>query len=97
MALGLDAGVSSAAWTVDTAGHVLHGALMILLTQVDAGVMCPMSMTYACVPALGADEEIAKTWTLRATAQSYDKRFIPASEKTGVHHWHGDDGKAGRV
>ena len=84
MALGLDAGVSSAAWTADEAGHVLHGALMILLTQADAGVMCPMSMTYACVPALGADEDIANTWAPRAKAQSYDKRFIPASEKTGV-------------
>ena len=43
-----------------------------------------MSMTYACVAALGADEQSASTWSPRVTAQSYDPRFIPADKKTGV-------------
>jgi len=84
MALGLDNGISGAAWEADAAGHVLHGAMMMLMMQADAGVTCPMSMTYACVAALKADPDIAGTWTPRVTAQSYDPRFIPASEKTGV-------------
>ncbi|WP_084395812.1 acyl-CoA dehydrogenase family protein [Henriciella aquimarina] len=84
MALGLDNGISGAPWAADEAGHVLHGAMMMLMMQADAGVTCPMSMTYACVAALKTDPEIAKIWTPRVTAQSYDKRFIPAPEKTGV-------------
>ncbi|MEQ8557514.1 MAG: acyl-CoA dehydrogenase family protein [Henriciella sp.] len=84
MALGLDSGISGAAWEASEAGHVLHGAMMMLMMQADAGVTCPMSMTYACVAALKADPDIAATWTPRVTAQSYDPRFIPASEKTGV-------------
>ncbi|RIJ18320.1 DNA alkylation response protein [Henriciella mobilis] len=84
MALGLDHGISGAPWQVGEAGHVLHGAMMIMMMQADAGVTCPMSMTYACVAALGADEQIASTWSPRVTAQSYDPRFIPADRKTGV-------------
>lgn len=84
MAQGLDHGISGAAWTADEAGHVLHGAMMILQSQADAGVSCPMSMSYACVPALQADADIAATWTPRITAQRYDRRFIPAAEKAGV-------------
>lgn len=83
MALGFDSGISGAPW-VSEAGHVLHGAMMMLMMQADAGVTCPMSMTYACVAALGADDEIAGTWAPRVTAQSYDPRFIPAAEKSGV-------------
>ena len=83
MALGLDSGISGAPW-VEPSGHVLHGAMMMLMMQADAGVTCPMSMTYACVAALKADPALADTWTPRVAAQSYDPRFIPAAEKTGV-------------
>ena len=83
MALGLENGISGAPW-VSEAGHVLHGAMMILMMQADAGVTCPMSMSYACVAALGADRGLADTWTPRITAQSYDPRFIPAAMKSGV-------------
>ena len=84
MALGLDSGVSGSAWTVPAAGHVRHAAMMILMNQADAGVTCPMSMTYACVPALRADPALAAEWEPRVAAQAYDPRFIPAAQKTGV-------------
>ena len=84
MALGLGAGVSSAAWTEKDAGHVLHSALMFLMGQVDGGVCCPMSMTYACVPALRSNPKIAAEWEPLIAAGIYDGRVIPASEKNGV-------------
>ena len=84
MALGLDSGVSAGAWTRDAAGHVHHGAMMILMSQADPGVTCPMSMTYACVGALKSNPELAQIWTPRVQASSYDARFIRAHEKTGV-------------
>ncbi|NBC20336.1 MAG: DNA alkylation response protein [Alphaproteobacteria bacterium] len=84
MALGLDNGASGAAWSVGEAGHVLHGAMIVLMSQADPGVTCPMSMTYACFPPLGADEAVAAEWRPRVTAQSYDPRFIPAAGKSGV-------------
>ena len=84
MALGLDAGVSARAWTHPKDGQVAHGALMLLMTQADCGVTCPMSMTYAARPALAASPWSETEWMPRITAARYDARFIPASGKTGA-------------
>ena len=81
MRIGLEAGVSSAAWTVLKAGHATHAALLFLMGQADYGVCCPMSMTYAVVPALRTEPDVAERWVPRVTAEAYDPRFIPASEK----------------
>jgi putative acyl-CoA dehydrogenase len=81
MALGFEAGVAGAAWNVSVAGHALHAALMFLMGQADYGVCCPMSMTYAVVPALRAEPRIAAEWAPRVTVEAYDPRFIPAAEK----------------
>jgi putative acyl-CoA dehydrogenase len=83
MELGLSHGVSSAAWTVDQGGHSLHAALLMLMGDADAGVCCPMSMTYACVPAL-RHADWAGDWIKGATAGAYDPRFLPANEKSGL-------------
>lgn len=84
MALGLDAGVSARAWTHPKDGQVAHGALMLLMTQADCGVTCPMSMTYAARPALAASPWSETEWMPRITAARYDARFIPATGKTGA-------------
>jgi putative acyl-CoA dehydrogenase len=81
MALGLEAGVSSGAWNAKSAGHVLHSSLLYLMGQADGGVCCPMSMTYAVVPALRQAPDIAKEWAPRVTTPAYDPRFIPAADK----------------
>jgi len=81
MRIGLEAGVSGAAWNVKAHGHALHAALLFLMGQADYGVCCPMSMTYAVVPALRVEPRVAEHWAPLVTAQSYDPRFIPAAEK----------------
>jgi putative acyl-CoA dehydrogenase len=81
MALGLEAGVSGAAWNVKEAGHVLHAALLFLMGEADYGVCCPMSMTYAVVPALRVEPTVAAEWAPRVTAEAYDPRFVPPQEK----------------
>ena len=52
LALGLEAGVSSAAWSGIPAGHVLHAALEFLMAQAEPSVCCPMTMTHAAPAAL---------------------------------------------
>src|SRR5581483_5600193 len=47
----------------------------------DYGVCCPMSMTYAAVPALRVEPVVAEDWIPRITAPAYDPRSIPAPEK----------------
>jgi putative acyl-CoA dehydrogenase len=77
--------VHSIAWTAGKPGaHVAHMALEYLLVQADPGVCCPITMTYAALPALRNSPDIAFEWQHRITAASYDHRFIPAAEKTGV-------------
>ncbi len=84
MRLGLDSGLSGAPWRGVEAGHVLHGAMMILINQADPGVSCPMSMTYACVPPLRATPGVADPWVGKITAQRYDPNFVPVSGKAGA-------------
>jgi putative acyl-CoA dehydrogenase len=83
MDLGLGAGVSSAAWKTQTAPHTLHSALLILMGHADAGVCCPQSMTYACVPAL-KHADWTGPWIEGATSARYDPRFLPPEEKVGL-------------
>src|SRR5579863_5193893 len=53
--------------------HVVRAALFMLWSNANAGVMCPVSMTYAAVPALrdGAPE-LAAEWEPRLTSSDYE-------------------------
>jgi putative acyl-CoA dehydrogenase len=52
--------------------HVVRGALMYVFGQVNAGVMCPVSMTYAVIPALREQPDLAAEWEPRLTKPDYD-------------------------
>lgn len=85
MALAKAHEVHSIAWTSPRGGgHVAHMALEYLLVQAEPGVCCPITMTYAAIPTLRKQPEIAAEWEPRVLAANYDPRFIPPSEKTGV-------------
>ncbi len=85
MELGIEHGVSSYAWrNANKAGaHVARAALFYLYGQPEQGCCCPLTMTYASVPALRHQPELAETWLPRITSTTYDARFIPAWEKRG--------------
>jgi putative acyl-CoA dehydrogenase len=54
-------------------GHVVRAALFMLWSNADGGVMCPVSMTYAAVPALrDAAPHLAAEWEPRLTKPDYD-------------------------
>ena len=53
MSAGIQAGITSAPWNDPRPGaQVARAATMYLHNQAEAGTSCPMTMTYACVPAL---------------------------------------------
>jgi putative acyl-CoA dehydrogenase len=52
--------------------HVVRAALMFVWSQVNAGVMCPVSMTYSAIPALRESPKLAAEWEPRLTRPSYD-------------------------
>ena len=67
--LGLDARVQSLPWIDPRPGaHVARATLFMLLGQVEAGVGCPLSMTFAAVPALRAEPTLAEEWVPRLTS-----------------------------
>jgi putative acyl-CoA dehydrogenase len=64
--------------------HVARAALMMLTAQNEAGHTCPISMTFSAVAALRAEPELAAEWEPRILSATYDPRFVPAHEKSGV-------------
>ncbi len=84
MDLGLSSGYSALAWEGNDGGHIAHAAMVYLQAGTEPGVGCPMTMTYAAVPALRHEPSVAAEWEPRIRASRYDPRFIPAGEKNGV-------------
>jgi putative acyl-CoA dehydrogenase len=64
--------------------HVARAALLMMTSQNEAGHTCPISMTFSSVAALRAEPELAREWEPRILSSSYDPRFVPAQEKSGV-------------
>ncbi|MEO8882984.1 MAG: acyl-CoA dehydrogenase family protein, partial [Devosia sp.] len=85
MKRGFGGGYSSLPWTSDQpGGHAAHAAMVYLLTQVEPGVCCPMTMTYAAIPALSASPDLAALWQPGLLSTDYDGRSLPAADKTGL-------------
>jgi len=64
--------------------HVARTASYYLQSQVEAGHCCPITMTFACVPALRATPELAALWEPRITSRVYDPRNVPDGQKQGI-------------
>ncbi|MEU5093465.1 acyl-CoA dehydrogenase family protein [Streptomyces sp. NPDC020996] len=79
---GVGAGLT-AAW-VRPGGHVRRAAAFLVWTQVEAGNLCPLSMTHAAVPALRAEPALAAEWEPRLTSMIYDRELRPARLKAGA-------------
>jgi putative acyl-CoA dehydrogenase len=72
-------------WKNPRAGaHVARAALNMLRHQVEEGASCPLTMTFAVVPSLRLQPELAAEWLPRILSDEYDPRFIPPSQKRGV-------------
>ena len=85
MRIGIENQTHSLSWTSEHAGaYVARNALAFLKQQVDEGTSCPLTMTFAVVPSLKIQPEIADEWLPRILSNEYDPRFIPASEKRGA-------------
>ncbi len=85
MKTAIEAGLHSSPWTDPGPGaHVARAAKYYLHSQVEAGHGCPITMTFAVVPALRMQAELAAKWEPLITARTYDPRNVPADRKTGI-------------
>ncbi len=82
---GIAAGLAGAPW--DDPGplpHLRRAAGYIAWTAIEPGHACPMTMTYAAVPALRADDALAKEWSPLLTSTAYDPGLRPPHGKAGI-------------
>jgi putative acyl-CoA dehydrogenase len=85
MRLGIESRTHALPWLENRLGaHVARAALVMLRHQVDEGTSCPLTMTFAAIPSLRRQAEIARAWEPRALSAIYDPRSVPAPQKGGV-------------
>jgi putative acyl-CoA dehydrogenase len=78
-------GLHAGPWADPRPGaHVARAAKVIVWYQVDAGHICPVSMTYSVVPALRHQPEVAAVWEPLICSSTYDPADLPVSQKQGV-------------
>ncbi|QZY30442.1 acyl-CoA dehydrogenase family protein [Nocardioides coralli] len=78
-------GLAAAPWESDSPyAHVRRAAGFMAWSHTEPGHGCPVSMTYAAVPALRADDALAKEWTPLLASTSYDPGLRPTTEKRGA-------------
>jgi putative acyl-CoA dehydrogenase len=82
MQMGVEHELHSLPWTSpEPAAHVARAGLYMTAMQAEAGFACPITMTFAVVPALRATPALAAEWEPLVTATTYDPRLIPTHEK----------------
>ena len=85
MATAIENGLHSSPWVEPRRGaHVARAAKFYLHSQVEAGHGCPITMTFAVLPALRLQPDLAAQWEPRITARGYDPRSVPAAQKAGI-------------
>ncbi len=85
MAVAMEERIHDLAWVSDglPGQHLAHLAPLAVFTQAEAGVMCPIDMTYAAVAALRSDPA-GQPWLDRLIGGRYDPRLLPVASKTGI-------------
>jgi putative acyl-CoA dehydrogenase len=85
MERGVGYGLQAAPWTSEAPHpHVRRAAAFFAWSQTEPGHGCPLSMTYAAVPALRADDALAKEWTPRLASTVYDPGLRQVGSKLGA-------------
>ncbi|MBO9448377.1 acyl-CoA dehydrogenase family protein [Ruegeria sp. R14_0] len=84
MDISQSAGYACLAWDEQPGGHATHAAMMYMAGQIEPGHCCPLTMTYAAIPALEANSDIAAIWRPKLMARSYDPSTKPIEQKTSA-------------
>jgi putative acyl-CoA dehydrogenase len=78
-------GLHAAPWQQPGPGaHLARAAGFYVWGQAEAGHLCPVSMTYAIVPALRHAPALAELYEARLAATTYDSAHRPAADKQGL-------------
>jgi putative acyl-CoA dehydrogenase len=85
MRVAVEHGLHGAPWQDATPGsHVARAAKVLAWGVADAGHLCPISMTYAVVPALRTTPELARDYEPLLTNRTYDYGLRAPLTKQGL-------------
>jgi putative acyl-CoA dehydrogenase len=85
MEVAIGHGLHALPWREPRPGaHAARAAAFYVWSQVEGGHGCPVSMTYAAIPALRRQPELAAEWEPLATTLDYDPGLRPHETKRGV-------------
>lgn len=85
MEVAIGHGLHALPWRDPRPGaHAARAAAFYLWSQVEGGHGCPVSMTYAAVPALRKQPELAERWEPHITSLDYDPGLRPRASKRGA-------------
>lgn len=85
MRTAVEHGLPSLPWTDPRPGaQVARAGLTYLHSQAEAASGCPLTMTYASVPALRLQPDLAERWLPKVLSTTYDPRNVPMEQKAGV-------------
>ncbi|MEU3353747.1 acyl-CoA dehydrogenase family protein [Streptomyces sp. NPDC037389] len=85
MAAAVGSGQHAAPWAEARPGaHLVRAAKFYAWAQAEAGHGCPVSMTYAAVPALRAQPELAAVYEPLLASRTYDFGLRPPLGKRGL-------------
>jgi putative acyl-CoA dehydrogenase len=85
MTTAIENGLHCSPWAEPKPGaHVARAAKSYLHSQVEAGHGCPITMTFAVVPALRLQADLAALWQPMITSRAYDPRNLPVAQKSGI-------------
>lgn len=85
MQTSVEHGLHASPWTDPQPGaHTVRAAKCYMQSQVEAAHICPITMTFAAIPTLRRQPELAKAWEPLITARQYDPRNVPMAGKKGL-------------
>lgn len=85
MASAIENQLHSAPWVDPRDGaHVVRGAKSLMQGQVEAGHGCPVTMTFASIPSIRQQPELAALFEKKILSPVYDGRNVPFEQKQGL-------------
>tara|TARA_B100000929_G_scaffold286693_1_gene272244 strand:- start:238 stop:1914 length:1677 start_codon:yes stop_codon:yes gene_type:complete len=85
MTTAIEHGLHASPWSDPKPGaHVARAAKYYLHTQVEAAHGCPITMTFAAIPALRHQPNLLREWAPKIMARTYDPSNRPHTEKSAI-------------
>lgn len=84
MSLSMGEGLHAAHWQNNAGAHAARAAKYLILSQIEAGHGCPITMTSAAIPTLKRQPDLYQEWAPKILDMRYDYRNIPHTQKESV-------------